>query len=94
MAENILHKATYFITVTDPYKLPDSIAEVAFVGRSNVGKSSLLNALCEQKKLAHTSQTKPAPSMRSRSRAATGLWIFPATALPAAPLKRRKNGPP
>lgn len=32
-------------------------AEVAFVGRSNVGKSSLLNALCMQKGLAKTSKT-------------------------------------
>jgi GTP-binding protein len=32
-------------------------AEVAFVGRSNVGKSSLLNALCMQHGLAKTSKT-------------------------------------
>src|ERR1700741_3526753 len=36
--------------------LPDSRAEVAFVGRSNVGKSSLLNALANRKALAHTSK--------------------------------------
>jgi GTP-binding protein len=34
-------------------KLP----EFAFIGRSNVGKSSLINALCMQGKLAHTSST-------------------------------------
>jgi GTP-binding protein len=34
-------------------KLP----EFAFIGRSNVGKSSLINALCQQGKLAHTSST-------------------------------------
>lgn len=33
----------------------DGRPEVAFVGRSNVGKSSLLNALCGQKRLAKTS---------------------------------------
>lgn len=32
-------------------------AEVAFVGRSNVGKSSLLNALANQKQLARVSKT-------------------------------------
>lgn len=32
-------------------------AEVAFLGRSNVGKSSLINSLCKQKKLAKSSQT-------------------------------------
>lgn len=37
--------------------LPDTAAEVAVVGRSNVGKSSLLNALANQKALAHVSKT-------------------------------------
>jgi GTP-binding protein len=38
-------------------RLPDTPAEVAIVGRSNVGKSSLLNALANRTKLAHTSKT-------------------------------------
>lgn len=33
------------------------LPEYAFVGRSNVGKSSLINMLCKRKKLAHTSST-------------------------------------
>jgi GTP-binding protein len=37
--------------------LPDSEVEVAFVGRSNVGKSSLLNALANRKALANVSKT-------------------------------------
>lgn len=36
---------------------PDNLAEVAFCGRSNVGKSSLLNALTGRKTLARTSNT-------------------------------------
>lgn len=38
-------------------QLPDSPAEVAFVGRSNVGKSSLINALANRKQLAQVSNT-------------------------------------
>lgn len=37
-------------------KLPDNrLPEVAFAGKSNVGKSSLINALMNRKSLAHTS---------------------------------------
>ena len=35
----------------------DQIPEYAFIGRSNVGKSSLINMLVERKKLAKTSST-------------------------------------
>lgn len=38
--------------------LPEpTLAEIAFVGRSNVGKSSLINLLCQKKKLVRTSST-------------------------------------
>src|ERR1700710_341500 len=36
---------------------PEKLAEVAFVGRSNAGKSSLVNALTGRKSLARVSQT-------------------------------------
>lgn len=36
---------------------PDTGAEVAFAGRSNAGKSSAINTLTQQKKLARTSKT-------------------------------------
>lgn len=47
-----------FVTSGDDVsRLPETRAEVAFLGRSNVGKSSLLNALANHKRLAHTSKT-------------------------------------
>jgi GTP-binding protein len=36
---------------------PDRLPEIAFVGRSNVGKSSLINSLLHRKKLAKVSKT-------------------------------------
>lgn len=36
---------------------PPGLPEVAFAGRSNVGKSSLINSLIRRKKLVHTSRT-------------------------------------
>ena len=35
----------------------DSVAEVAFAGRSNAGKSSAINAICRQSRLARASKT-------------------------------------
>ncbi|MBA2334785.1 MAG: 50S ribosome-binding GTPase, partial [Blastocatellia bacterium] len=35
----------------------DGLSEIAFIGRSNVGKSSLLNSLLQRKGLARTSNT-------------------------------------
>ena len=47
-----------FVTsAADAGRLPDSDVEVAVVGRSNVGKSSLLNAVGRRKNLAHVSKT-------------------------------------
>ena len=50
--------AKYLTSVVEESKiLKDDVKEVAFVGRSNVGKSSLINALVGQKNLAKTSST-------------------------------------
>ena len=48
--------AEFVISNTDYKKCPNpDIPEYAFIGRSNVGKSSLINALVNNKKLAKTS---------------------------------------
>jgi GTP-binding protein len=47
----------FVASATRVEQLPESSAEVAFVGRSNVGKSSLINALANQRQLARVSNT-------------------------------------
>jgi GTP-binding protein len=50
--------ATFVASSPAPEGLPaPAFAEVAFAGRSNVGKSSLINALVERRKLVRTSAT-------------------------------------
>jgi GTP-binding protein len=51
-------EAEFLMTAVNNAGLPPPLyAEVAFAGRSNVGKSSLINALAQRKKLARTSST-------------------------------------
>ncbi|MBP1648735.1 MAG: ribosome biosis GTP-binding protein YsxC/EngB [Bacteroidetes bacterium] len=51
--------AEFVLGVANLRQLPkDGMKEVAFLGRSNVGKSSLINRLCSRKSLARTS-TEP-----------------------------------
>jgi GTP-binding protein len=50
--------ATFITTATKPEQYPlQQIPEVAFVGRSNVGKSSMINTLAQRKKLVRVSNT-------------------------------------
>jgi GTP-binding protein len=53
-----LIEAQFVVTAVELKGLPtDHAAEVAFVGRSNVGKSSMINALTGRKKLVRVSNT-------------------------------------
>lgn len=53
-----IKNAEFVACCTDWLKCPsDNLPEYAFIGRSNVGKSSLINSLCERQGLAKTSST-------------------------------------
>mgnify|MGYP002622557590 CR=1 FL=1 len=55
--------ANFVISNIDVVRCPQStLPEYAFIGRSNVGKSSLINMLCQQKNLAKTS-SKPGKTL-------------------------------
>ncbi|MFA6582618.1 MAG: ribosome biogenesis GTP-binding protein YihA/YsxC [Paludibacter sp.] len=58
-----IKSAEFVVSNTDYLKCPDSqLPEYAFIGRSNVGKSSLINMLCNRKDLAMTS-SKPGKTL-------------------------------
>lgn len=71
-----LQDAQFFRAETDPAKLPISAAEIIFVGRSNVGKSSVINALCQRKNLARTSKTPGRTRSINIYSAAMGKWLI------------------
>ncbi|MDD3335776.1 MAG: ribosome biogenesis GTP-binding protein YihA/YsxC [Eubacteriales bacterium] len=52
-------KSASFVTSQSQYseKSPITLPQLAVVGKSNVGKSSLINSLCNRKKLCKTSST-------------------------------------
>jgi GTP-binding protein len=57
-APNPFARARYLLSAHNPKQLPtDGGFEVAFAGRSNAGKSSALNAICQQNALARVSKT-------------------------------------
>ena len=53
-----IQTAEFVKSVVNPELLPDDgLPQIAFLGRSNVGKSSLINSLTQQKGLSRTSST-------------------------------------
>lgn len=52
-----IRKAEFLCSANDPSMFPERLPEIAFAGRSNVGKSSLINTLLNRKGLAKTSST-------------------------------------
>ena len=58
MSKQIYRRAQFLISAGSAKQFPaDASVEVAFAGRSNAGKSSAINALCDNKNLARTSKT-------------------------------------
>ena len=52
------NQATFLISATNLHNLPNTHSpEIAFIGRSNVGKSSLINAVVNNSKIAKVSKT-------------------------------------
>ncbi len=52
------HSARFFTTAAQLHQLPvHELPEVAFVGRSNAGKSTAINTLAQQRQLAYASKT-------------------------------------
>lgn len=69
-----LQSVEYLLSETDPARLTECAAEVAFVGRSNVGKSSLLNALC-RRNVARVSGTPGRTRAINVFQAGFGRWL-------------------
>jgi len=52
-----LRNPEFILGAAKPGQFPqDELVEIAFAGRSNVGKSSAINAICNRRKLARTSK--------------------------------------
>ena len=81
-APNPFARARYLLSAHNPRQLPvDGGFEVAFAGRSNAGKSSALNAICQQNALARVSKTP------GRTQQLVFFDFSPSTTNPQAPDK-------
>ena len=68
--------AEFILSVHAPGQLPQgNLPEIAFLGRSNVGKSSLINTLLGRKKLVRTS-SKPGCTRALNFFLINGRWYF------------------
>lgn len=72
-----IRNAKYEISSPDVSKCPCSdVPEYAFIGRSNVGKSSLINMLVRNKKLAKTSQMPGKTLLINHFSINNGAWYL------------------
>lgn len=71
-----IYNADFLRGAAKPENFPDTkLPEIAFAGRSNVGKSSLLNSIVHRKNLAHTSST-PGKTQQINFFVIEDIWIF------------------
>jgi GTP-binding protein len=95
---SLLTSARFFTTVAALNQLPrDGLVEVAFVGRSNAGKSSCINILCNRRRLAFASRTPGRTqalnyfSVGPVDRAVAHLVDTPGYGYASAPLETKKT---
>ncbi len=91
----LLHysSAKYTTSLAKPGTLPEITGpEVAFSGRSNAGKSTTLNKVCRQKRLAKTSKTPGRTQMINYFTLSTGekLIDLPGYGYAKAPIKQKQ----
>jgi GTP-binding protein len=69
-------QASYTVSAPSLELCPrDAVAEVAFIGRSNAGKSSAINTLTGQHKLARTSKTPGRTQLLNYFRLEDGIYL-------------------
>lgn len=72
-----IKNAKFLTSSPDVGKCPNTgVPEYAFIGRSNVGKSSLINMLCKSKKMAKTSQTPGKTLLINHFSIDDGKWFL------------------
>ena len=86
-----LDSVRFLTSESKPRFLGECSAEVAFVGRSNVGKSTLINAVC-RKALARTSNTPGRTRTINVFEAGHGRWLvdLPGYGYAAGPKEERE----
>jgi len=93
MNKSVFNTAQFHACVDSAHKLEDAQAEVAFVGRSNVGKSSLVNALCGRRLLAKISKTPGKTRTINVFSIRDGKWIvdLPGYGFAAVPIEEKNR---
>ena len=85
------NKAEFVRSAGEPKDfLRDGLPQFAFAGRSNVGKSSVINRLVGRKNLAYVGASPGKISSSTRRRI---WWTFRDTAMPRCPARKKSAGP-